>query len=106
MEKYKYSEADYRKAMRTLLRLYKNGYIIYPYPFFITKKEPVISDNLTAMWRKKQRNVFIYFMAGILLRDLPRYKAAELLKDFFHAFLPKMVGYGVDMIKAAQRPPF
>lgn len=106
LENYKYYEADYEKAMRILTRLYKKKYIIYPYPFFITQKKPVLESTLKAMWRKKQRNVFIYFM-GIPLSDLTHHKAAYLLKDFFRAYLPIKIIYDVDLIrKAAKRHPF
>lgn len=109
-ENYKYYEADYRKAMRVLLRLHKKGYIIFPYPFFLTQKKPVISSSLKGTLRKKQRNVFFYFMVGIPLHGLSQYEAADLLEDFFCAYPSDIIGNadGIsDSIKkAAQRPPF
>lgn len=112
--KYKAHEADYRTAMRTLLGLYKRGYIIYPYPFFITKKKPIISDNLNSMWRKKRRNVFIYLMVETPLNSLSPDKFATLLWQFFAAYIPAMLPdpddkdfSDTDFIKkAAKRPPF
>ena len=113
-KEYKDNEAQYKKAIRILTRLYEKKYIIYPYPLFITQKKPVLESSLKAMWRKKQLNVFIYFMAETPLHDLSRYKAADLLWEFFCAYLPAMLGdpnsktYGdIDFIKkAAKRPPF
>ncbi len=113
-KEYKDNEAKYEKAIGILTRLYEKKYIIYPYPFFITQKKPVLESTLEAMWQKKQLNVFIYFMAGIPLRDLSGYKATDLLWKFFCAYLPAMLGDpnrngygGTDFIrKAAERSPF
>lgn len=103
--KYRYKDYEdrYNRAIKVLKKLYFKKFIIFPFPFFVTRPPLNYPRWLTA---RKPLNLFIYSM-GLKLRKYMRpTRSCEVIQDFLCYYL----GYRQDDLgtikKIIKRNPF
>lgn len=104
-EKYQYKDFQekYDRAIKVLKKLYFKKFIIFPFPFFVTRPPLGYPRCLTT---RKPLNLFVYRM-GV---TLGKYMAPIQSFKIMHNFLLYYLGYRKDDLdsikKIIQRPPF
>jgi len=101
--RYKDLEEKYNRAIKVLKKLYFKKFIIFPFPFFVTRPPLDYPPWLTA---RKPMNLFIYCMGLTLRKYMKPTRSYEVIQDFLCYYL----GYLQDDLgtikKITKRHPF